>query len=463
MSSSIKENPHLNEQQLLNIIEESKKLNVDKILEKAKQAKGLTLEESAALINIDDPEILNKMFHTAKEVKELIYGKRIVLFAPLYLSNYCTNNCLYCGFRRDNKSLVRKKLTPDEALEEAKNLMIQGHKRLLLVAGEDVSEIKLDYIEEIIAKIYETKVGDGEIRRININIAPLSIEDFKRLKSFNIGTYQSFQETYHYETYKKLHPSGLKANYTWRYETMARAFKAGLDDVGMGVLFGLTDYKFEVLALLKHCQELEKEFGVGPHTLSIPRLEPAKGAPFAENSPFAVDDISFKKIVATLRLSVPYTGIILSTRERADFRKEVIELGVSQISAGSKTNPGGYTVHGKAGEQFAVGDHRSLDEVIYELAENNYVPSFCTGCYRLGRVGHDFMDLAKPGLIRRFCDPNALLTFKEYLLDYASPKTKDIGLKTIENHLQYIEDEQLKKTVSDKLAQVTDGTRDIYF
>ena len=244
---------------------------------------------------------------------------------------------------------------------------------------------------------------------------------------------------------------------------MARAFSAGLEDVGMGVLFGLTDYKFEMLALLKHCQQLEEEFGVGPHTLSIPRLEPAKGAPLSENSPFAVDDISFKKIVATLRLSVPYTGIILSTRERSEFRKEVIDLGVSQVSAGSKTNPGGYTVHGKAGEQFAVGDHRSLDEVILELAKNNYIPSFCTGCYRLGRVGHDFMDLAKPGLIKRYCDPNALITFKEYLLDYASSDTKEIGLKTIDNHLHFIEDENLKNTVITKLAQVANGTRDIYF
>ncbi|MGD9580022.1 MAG: [FeFe] hydrogenase H-cluster radical SAM maturase HydG, partial [Vampirovibrionia bacterium] len=379
-------NPLLDEGAIWQLIDESTTLNVDDIIEKSRKAKGLTLLESAALLNVNDSDTLEKIFHAAKEVKELIYGKRIVLFAPLYLSNYCTNNCLYCSFRLDNKDLVRVKLTIDEAVEDAKNLMAQGHKRLLLVAGEDVQQTKLDYIGEVIDKIYKTKVGRGEIRRININVAPLSVDDFKTLKSFNIGTYQSFQETYHFETYKKMHPSGLKANYAWRYETMGRAFEAGFDDVGMGVLFGLTDYRFETLAMLKHSQELEKKYGVGPHTLSIPRLEPAKGAPFSIESPYAVDDISFKKIVAVLRLSVPYTGIILSTRERPDFRKEVIALGVSQISAGSKTNPGGYKANCGSGEQFAVGDHRSLDEVIAELCENDYVPSFCTGCYRLGRV-----------------------------------------------------------------------------
>lgn len=456
-------NPYIDEQAIWDLIENTKTLNIDQIIEKARLAKGLTLEESATLLNIDDDETLERLFKVAKEVKELIYGSRIVLFAPLYLSNYCTNNCLYCGFRKDNKTLARIKLTVDEAVEEAKNLMMQGHKRLLLVAGEDVEKANLDYVEETIARIYDTKVGRGEIRRININIAPLSVEDFKRIKSFKIGTYQCFQETYHLDTYRKMHPTGLKANYAWRYETMGRAFEAGLDDVGMGVLFGLTDYKFEVLAMLKHCQVLDEKYGVGPHTLSIPRLEPAKGAPFSEKSPYAVDDRSFKKIVSILRLSVPYTGIILSTRERADFRKEVIALGVSQISAGSKTNPGGYTVHGKSGEQFAVGDHRSLDEVIYELCEHDYIPSFCTGCYRLGRVGHDFMELAKPGLIHSFCQPNALFTFNEYLLDYASEKTREAGKNTILRQIDLIEDQKLKERVKTNLDKITSGERDVYF
>lgn len=462
-----KTNPHIDEAELWGFIEDSKRLSVDDVLEKALKAKGLTLFEAAALVNIDnnDTKTLNMLFETAKKVKELIYGTRIVLFAPLYLSNYCTNNCLYCGFRHDNKDLPRIKLSIDEAVSDARNLMSQGHKRLLLVAGEDVQKVKLDYIGEVIKKIYETKEGHGEIRRININIAPLSVDDFKILKSFGIGTYQCFQETYHYETYKKMHPTGLKANYAWRYETMARAFEAGLQDVGMGALFGLTDYRFELLAMLKHSMDLDEKFGVGPHTLSIPRLEPAIGAPISTNSPYAVDDVSFKKIVAVLRLTLPYTGIILSTRERAEFRREVIALGVSQISAGSKTNPGGYSncQNGGSGEQFAVGDHRPLDEVINELCQDNYIPSFCTGCYRLGRVGHDFMDLAKPGLIHKFCQPNALFTFKEYLLDYASPKTKEAGLKSISENLKMIEDTTLRENVSSKLAMISEGERDVFF
>lgn len=456
-------NPYIDEKGIFALIEDSKKLDVSAIIEKAKLAKGLALEESAALISIEDPKLLNELFKAAIEVKELIYGKRIVLFAPLYLSNYCTNNCLYCSFRHDNKDIARIKLTIDQAVEDAKNLMAQGHKRVLLVAGEDVEIADLDYVGEVIQNIYDTKVDRGEIRRININIAPLSIEDFKKIKGFGIGTYQSFQETYHYETYKKMHPSGLKANFAWRYETMGRAFEAGLDDVGMGVLFGLTDYKFETLAMLQHCQHLEEKYGVGPHTLSIPRLEPAKGAPFSETSPYAVDDLSFKKIVAVLRLAVPYTGIILSTRERAEFRRDVIALGVSQISAGSKTNPGGYGCSEDSGEQFEVGDHRSLDDVIYELCQNDYVPSFCTGCYRLGRVGNDFMDLAKPGLIQHYCQPNALFTFKEYLLDYASEKTREVGMNTIERHVTLIENENHRQKVEHKLDLISKGERDIFF
>lgn len=456
-------NPYIDEDKIWSLLDESKKLSIDEIIEKSLKARGLTLEESAALLNIEDNETLDKLFATAKKVKELIYGTRIVLFAPLYLSNYCTNNCLYCGFRLANKELPRRKLTVQEAVDDAKNLMIQGHKRLLLVAGEDVEKTNLDYVEEIIRTIYETKVGKGEIRRININIAPLSVNDFKRLKTFNIGTYQSFQETYHYETYKTMHPSGLKANYAWRYETMGRAFQANLDDVGMGVLFGLTDYRFEVLAMLKHCEDLEREYGVGPHTLSIPRIEPADGAPVSYHAPHAVDDKTFKKIVAVLRLSVPYTGIILSTRERPEMRREVIELGVSQISAGSKTNPGGYSATKDSGEQFSIGDHRPLDDVIYELCQSDYIPSFCTGCYRLGRVGQDFMDLAKPGLIQHYCQPNALFTFKEYLLDYASDKTKEAGLQSIDRNIEMLDNENLKVKVRDKLANITDGQRDVYF
>jgi len=434
---------------------------IDEILNKALELKGLTLEETAYLLNIEDDETLKKLFKTARTVKESIYGKRIVLFSPLYVSNYCTNNCLYCGFRNDNKEIKRRKLSVDEVIKETQAIVNQGHKRILLVAGEDLNTVNLDYIEEIIKKMYEMKIMNGEVRRININIAPLSVEDFKRLKSFNIGTFQSFQETYHEETYKKMHLSGLKANYDYRVGTMDRALEAGLNDVGVGVLFGLADYRFEVLALLSHAQHLEEKYGTGPHTISVPRIEPASGSELSEKPPFAIDDTTFKKIISILRISVPYTGIILTTRERAEFRREALELGVSQVSAGSKTNPGGYSEDNST-EQFTVGDHRSLDEVIKELSETGYLPSFCTSCYRLGRVGKDFMDLAKPGLIQRFCQPNAMVTFREYLEDYASPETKEAGLKAIEQHLSEMKDEKIKEKAKAQIARVENGERDLY-
>lgn len=435
---------------------------IDQILNNALELNGLSLEETAYLLNIEDDESLNRLFKTAKTVKEKIYGKRIVLFSPLYVSNYCTNNCLYCGFRYDNKDISRRKLNVDEVIKEAQAIVNQGHKRILLVAGEDKNAVNLDYIEEIIKKMYELKIMNGEVRRININIAPLSVEEFKRLKTFNIGTFQSFQETFHRETYKTMHPTGLKSNYEYRVETMDRALEAGLNDVGVGVLFGLTDYRFEVLALLSHAQHLESKFGVGPHTISVPRIEPASGSEVSENPPFAIDDKTFKKIISILRISVPYTGIILTTRERAEFRREALELGVSQVSAGSKTNPGGYSEE-KSTEQFSVGDHRTLDEVVRELSETGYLPSFCTSCYRLGRVGKDFMDLAKPGLIQKFCQPNALVTFREYLEDYASPETKLVGLKAIDQHLSEMNDEKLLAKVKSQLERVENGERDFRY
>ena len=453
----------INEEQICDLLEikpSTEKIN--EILNKALSLKGLTPEEASVLLKIDDDDNLNKLFKTAKTVKEKIYGKRIVLFSPLYVSNYCTNNCLYCGFRKDNTNIKRKKLSVDEVIEETKSIIRMGHKRILLVAGEDAEKVNLDYIEEIMRKMYEVKINNGEVRRININIAPLSIEDFKRLNTFGIGTFQSFQETYHRETYKEMHPSGLKSNYEYRIETMNRAFEAGLNDLGIGTLYGLTDYKFEVLATLQHAQYLDKRYGVGPHTISVPRLELAEGSKIAESPPHAVTDKDFKKIVSILRLSVPYTGIILTTRERADFRREVLELGISQKSAGSKTSPGGYCKKDDSTEQFQVGDHRCLDEVIRELSETGYLPSFCTSCYRLGRVGKDFMDLAKPGLIQKFCQPNAICTFKEYLEDYATEGTKQAGLKCIENHISEIKDEKLKKNVNQKLDRIANGERDIY-
>jgi 2-iminoacetate synthase len=435
--------------------------NIEKILNKALEMKGLAVEEAAALLNIEDDELLSKVFKTAKKMKEDIYGNRIVMFAPLYLSNYCVNNCLYCGFRIDNQEMVRRQLTVDEAVEEARLIMNTGHKRILLVAGEDIKRCNLDYIKEIIDKIYEQKIFNGEVRRININIAPLSVEEFKVLAGLGIGTFQSFQETYHPDVYKEMHSKGPKANYQWRLETQDRAIQGGINDYGIGALFGLTDYRFETLAMLMHADHLDKTYGVGPHTISIPRIEYAQGSKLSENPPHAITDKQFKKIVAVLRLAVPYTGLILSTRERAEFRHEVLELGVSQFSAASKTNPGGYSDE-DATEQFAVGDHRSLDEVVRELAKGGYIPSFCTSCYRSGRVGKDFMDLAKPGLIKRFCNTNALTTFKEYLLDYASPETKEIGDKLIQKQIEEIEDLALREKVKKHLDSIETGARDIF-
>ncbi len=455
-------NAIINENQINELLDQkASQAEIDEILNNALALKGISLKEAAILLNIEDKENLNKLYKIAKLLKEKIYGSRIVLFAPLYLSNYCTNNCLYCGFRFDNKSIKRKKLTTDEAISETRNILQTGHKRILLVAGEDTSQCNLDYVEELINKIYEQKLMNGEVRRLNINIAPLSVEEFQRLSTFGIGTYQSFQETYHPEIYKEMHPHGLKANYEWRLETMSRALEGGLQDVGVGALFGLADFRFEVLALLMHSQYLEKTYGVGPHTISIPRIEPAEGSDIASAPPNAITDENFKKIIAVLRLAVPYTGIILSTRERAEFRRELLELGISQISAGSKTNPGGYSEE-KATEQFLVGDTRSLDEVILELATDGYLPSFCTSCYRVGRVGKDFMDLAKPGLIQLFCQPNAILTFKEYLIDYAGENTKLKGNQLINRFISDLQDSKQKELLLKDLKRIEEGTRDIY-
>lgn len=435
---------------------------IDEILNKALELKGLSLEDSAALLNVKDETVLEKIFKAAKQLKETIYGNRIVMFAPLYLSNYCVNNCLYCGFRIDNKTMNRKMLTVDEVVAEAEAIMNMGHKRILLVAGEDTNRCNLDYIQEIIDKIYEKKIFNGEIRRLNINIAPLKVEQFKRLGEMGIGTFQSFQETYHPEVYKEMHISGPKANYQWRLETMDRAIEGGIKDFGIGALFGLTDYRFEVLATLMHAEYLDSTYGVGPHTISIPRIEYAEGSKVSENPPHAITDEQFKKIVAVLRLSVPYTGIVLSTRERAEFRRELLEIGISQISAGSKTNPGGYT-NKCATEQFSTSDNRALDEVVKELTENDYIPSFCTSCYRLGRVGKDFMDLAKPGLIKKFCGSNAITTLKEYLDDYASEETKKAGNELIKKELAKIDDEKVKAKIEQNLEKISNGERDLFY
>jgi 2-iminoacetate synthase len=444
-----------------------KKKEIDKILTKALLLKGLELKEIAALINISDKTPLEKLFKTALKIKKLIYGNRLVLFAPLYTSNYCSNNCLYCGFRRDNKDMKRKCLTLEEIKEEVRIILEQGHKRILMLMGEHVSECSFDYFLKTIEAAYSVEDSKGSsIRRINVEIAPLTKEEFQKLNKVKIGTYTVFQETYHQETYEKMHPSGKKYDYFWRLYVMDRALENGLNDVGIGALFGLYDYRFEVLALIQHAKHLDDKYSIGPHTISIPRIECAQNAPCAMNIPNPVSDKDFKKLVAVLRCAVPYTGMILSTREPSEMRKQVFNLGVSQISAGSKTNPGGYKeslINPEDEEQFLLNDTRSTGEIIKSVIQQGFVPSFCTGCYRLKRVGKDFMDLAKPGLIKLHCLPNALTTLKEYLVDYADKETKQEGEDIIKKELINISDEKRREKTVEYLNRIENGERDLYF
>jgi len=441
-------------------------VQVRDIIAKARELQGLTPYEAAVLLQTEDKELIELMRETAKGIKRSIYGNRLVLFAPLYIANYCSNNCLYCGFRRENKELNRVALTMDQIADEVRVLEQEGHKRLLMLCGEHPTSSSLDYFIEAIETAYATKTtSGGEIRRINVEIAPMSVEDFKRLKAAKIGTYVLFQETYHHDTYRKMHPTGPKSDYLHRLTAMDRAQQAGIDDVGIGPLLGLYDFKFEVLGLLFHALHLESEFGTGPHTISIPRLEAALNAPAAIKPPTPVSDDDFKKLVTVIRLAVPYTGMILSTRETPEVRQEVFELGISQISAGSRTNPGGYR-HGSDPEfraaQFNLGDTRTLDEVIHDIALKDHIPSFCTACYRRGRTGKDFMDLAKPGLIQKFCRTNAILTFKEYLEDYASPPTKAIGETLIGKLVDETDKAGIRKTLQGRLKRIEKGDRDLY-
>ncbi|HEV56839.1 MAG TPA: [FeFe] hydrogenase H-cluster radical SAM maturase HydG [Phycisphaerales bacterium] len=436
---------------------------VREVLAKAQALRGLDAEDVAVLASVSDPALLAELFDAARTVKEAIYGRRLVLFAPLYVSNLCGNECLYCAFRATNRAIVRRSLNQDEVAREVRALVEQGHKRVLLVAGEAYPREGFDYVLRCIETIYATRVGHGEIRRVNVNVAPLTVEQFARLKAAGIGTYQLFQETYHRATYEAVHVAGPKSDFDWRIGAMDRAMEAGIDDVGIGVLFSLFDWRFEILALMQHIRHLEQRFGVGPHTISMPRLEPAAGSDLASQPPHPVDDVAFRKIVAILRLAVPYTGIIMSTRETPKMRQETFALGVSQISAGSRTNPGGYA-EGKDVEneaQFSLGDHRPLDEVIADVASMGYIPSFCTACYRLGRTGQDFMDLAKPGLIKEHCDPNALSTFLEYLMDYASPRTKAAGLTLIEHVIEGMQPEPRRRSET-MLEAVRSGRRDVF-
>jgi len=430
------------------------------ILKKALLLKGLSMEEAAILLHIEDMELLEGLFTTAKKVKDEIYGKRLVFFAPLYISNYCSNNCLYCGFRKDNRKMSRRELTVEEIKEETRLILEQGHKRILLLSGE--REDSFGLIIPAIEAIYSVKDSKGSsIRRVNLEIAPLEKEQLREVSRAKIGTYTVFQETYHRETYEKMHPEGKKADYERRLNIMDMALKNGLNDVGIGVLFGLYDYKFEVLALLQHAGHLDDTYGIGPHTISVPRVKPANNAPGSVNVPKPVSNTDFKKLVAVLRLAVPYTGIILSTREPVNLRSELFNLGISQISAGSRTSPGGYNSGGK-GEQFSLNDTRNTGEVIRDVIRRGFIPSFCTGCYRLGRVGKDFMDLAKPGLIKAHCLPNALTTLQEYIEDYADAETRKRGEELIERMMRCVPGERRKRT-EEYRSRIKKGARDLYF
>jgi 2-iminoacetate synthase len=454
----------INEDKILDILGETQspsRQRIETIINKSLELKGLSPEEAAVLLNCEDDTIVQKIFSTAKQIKETIYGNRLVLFAPLYLSNRCVNNCLYCGFSKENLNTGTQLLDTNEICKETRALISQGHKRLLIVSAEDPA-VSIDYLEEAIKTVYDTKEGNGDIRRVNINVAPMGVKDFKKLKDTGIGTYQLFQETYHRDTYNQQHTSGPKSDYLKRLYACDLAQSAGIDDVGIGALFGLYNYKFEVLALLYHTMHLEEVFGVGPHTISVPRLEPAQGSNIASNPPCPVSDTDLKKIIAVLRLAVPYTGIILSTRENAVLRNELIYLGVSQISAGSKTLPGSYSIDKKEHGQFSISDERSLSEVIEDMITRGFIPSFCTSCYRTGRTGENFMDLAKPGDIKNFCQPNALLTLEEYLLDYnpeLARKTKTL----ISSEIRKILDPKVRQMTSNKIKSISSGKRDLYF
>jgi 2-iminoacetate synthase len=434
------------------------RVRVDEILAKARELHGLLPEEAAALTRLKDREQVARLFEAAVHAKATIYGPRIVMFAPLYVSNVCANECAYCAFRAGNV-LERRTLTRAQVVAEVEALVRQGHKRVLLVAGESRAKGYLDQVLESIEAVYSVKVGNGQIRRVNANLAPMEVADLRRLKAANVGTYQVFQETYHPGAYARFHLRGPKADYAWRLSVMDRAMEAGLDDVGIGPLLGLHDWRYELTAMLHHVAHLEARFGVGPHTISVPRLEPAAGSDLAGQPPHPVSDEDFARLVAILRLAVPYTGIIMSTRETAETRRRTLQLGVSQISAGSRTDVGGYTEGPETPGQFQLGDHRSLEEVVRDLAEMGYVPSFCTACYRMGRTGADFMDLAKPGEIKHHCDPNALSTLREYLEDYATPATVRIGKRLIEERLAAM-DGKGQRIARKLLDQVESGKRD---
>jgi 2-iminoacetate synthase len=451
----------INEKNIQGILEETRKPSsgiILEILKKASKKKGLTLKEVGFLLNTENPKLIEKMFRVSGKIKNEIYGERLVFFAPLYLSSFCVNDCDYCGFRCRNPA-PRKKLTLEEVKEQVIILENMGHKRLLLEFGEHPIENPIDYVVDVIKTIYDTKSGRGEIRRVNVNIAATTIENYRKLKTAGIGTYQLFQETYHNETYKKLH-HGPKADYERQLFAHDRAMEAGIDDVGLGVLFGLFDYKFDTLALVSHSQYLDTKYNVGPHTISVPRLQPAPTVDV--DLPYEVSEGQLLKIISILRMAVPYTGMIITTRERPEIRAKAFEIGISQTSAASKTNPGGYGKE-ESLQQFSLQDHRSIDEVLKSVLQQGLLPSFCTACYRLGRTGETIMKLLKTGKIHNLCRPNAILTFKEYLEDYASQEVEESGLKIIDRYLKQISDDNTRKETQIRLKRIERGERDLYF
>lgn len=439
---------------------------LEEVLKKARLGKGLSHREATVLLDCDIPEINSEIFTLAEQIKKDYYGNRIVMFAPLYLSNYCVNGCLYCPYHMKNKHIARKKLTQEEIYKEVVALQDMGHKRLAIEAGEDPVNNPIEYILDCIKTIYSVHHKNGDIRRVNVNIAATTVENYRKLKDAGIGTYILFQETYHRESYLRLHPTGPKHDYDYHTEAMDRAMEGGIDDVGLGVLFGLELYRYEFAGLLMHAEHLEAVHGVGPHTISVPRVKPADDIN-PEDFDNGINDDTFAKIIACIRIAVPYTGMIISTRESKACRERVIHYGISQISGGSKTSVGGYhepeTEDELTSAQFEVSDTRTLDDVVKWLMEIGYIPSFCTACYREGRTGDRFMSLCKSGQIQNCCHPNALMTLQEYLVDYATKDTRELGEKMIIKELENIPNESVRNIVADRLAKIKNGERDFRF
>ena len=438
---------------------------IDEILNKARLKKGLSHREASVLLACEIPEKNEEIFRLANEIKQDFYGNRIVLFAPLYLSNYCVNGCVYCPYHAKNKHIPRRKLSQEEIEKEAIALQDMGHKRLAIEAGEDPVNNPLEYILESIKTIYGIKHKNGAIRRVNVNIAATTVENYRKLHEAGIGTYILFQETYHKESYEKLHPTGPKHNYKWHTEAMDRAMQGGIDDVGLGVLFGLESYRYEFAALLMHAEHLEAVYGVGPHTISVPRIRKADDID-PDTFDNGIDDDTFAKIVACIRIAVPYTGMIVSTRESEKCRERLLNLGISQISGGSKTSVGGYfnpMPEKEESAQFDISDRRPLDEVLRWLMQLGYLPSFCTACYGSGRTGDRFMEICKKQQIHNFCHPNAIMTLKEYLEDYASEETRKVGEALIANELKALENSKIKKVVEEDLVKIAHGERNFKF